>query len=52
MNIKNQKLDIIIVAGQSNAEGNGLSHDEEDAIIFSNDAYELVDCNDIYFQGT
>jgi len=51
MNLKNKKLDIIVVAGQSNAEGNGLLEDVSKRIVFD-DQYEMVDANKYYFDST
>lgn len=43
----NEKFDIIILAGQSNAEGNGLHKDAERNII-SDKVYQLIDKNPAY----
>lgn len=43
MDYSKLKFDIIILAGQSNAEGNGLSNSTEPTII--EDAYEALDLN-------
>lgn len=40
------KLDIIVIAGQSNAEGNGVSTD--DVIEVKNDCFELFDANNYW----
>jgi len=42
MNYKNIKFDIVVIAGQSNAEGNGFSLNKEPII---NNAYEIIDKN-------
>jgi len=47
MNIKDYKFDIIIVAGQSNAEGNGQGFAEE-AVKNLDDCYMLYDKNPAY----
>ncbi len=46
MNYKNEKLDIIVVAGQSNAEGNAISTDK--VIETMPDALEMVDANNYW----
>lgn len=48
--IRNEKLDIIVIAGQSNAEGNGLSNDN--FIEIRNDVLEMIDFNDYYYDLT
>jgi len=50
MNYCTEKLDIIVVAGQSNAEGNGISLDN--TIDVKNDVFELIDSNVFWFDMT
>jgi len=50
MNCKNCALDIIVVAGQSNAEGNGICTGE--TIETRNDVFEMIDANDYDFDFT
>lgn len=47
MDLKNIKFDVIIIAGQSNAEGYGRSNDE---ITIVNDAFEAIDFNECYIE--
>ena len=48
MDLHNKKYDIVVIAGQSNAEGNGLF--DEDLIYNLDNVYELVDKNNCYLQ--
>ena len=48
MDLKNIKFDVIIIAGQSNAEGYGKSNDSLITII--DDAYEAIDANECYVE--
>ena len=45
-NIKNEKFDIIVIAGQSNADCNGIS--EDSVFETRNDIFEMIDANKYY----
>lgn len=48
---RNKKFDIVILAGQSNAEGNGIIKDNSEHVIF-NEQYEMVDQNPFFYDET
>lgn len=48
MQLEKTHFDIIIIAGQSNAEGNGIGRNLLDRIVFHNH-YEMIDANPYYF---
>ena len=49
MNFNKVIFDIIVVAGQSNAEGNGLCFDKDKRVVFD-DQYEMIDSNPCFIE--